>query len=551
MFKVSKKSVMLTVFLSVFLVGAISASAAGRQSDISEITKKVFPCVVKVEVRNHVRKVATGVVLDKDGFIVTTALISPKDEQIHVILSDGRRTEAEFIGMDSETHLAVIRSKEIKIKPINKGKADDLTAGAWIGVISVSPENKPAVTQGIVSSVGAKGVRLNVYVVPGMSGSPVVDNKGRMVGILRGAYTDEQPIVVEFRERMVTGSGMLLSRAEAPSSGMALAIPIDIVDSISSEIKEKGKVERGWLGVSFGENREGEIEIGVVEKDSPAEKAKFKVGDIIIKIEGKELNSTDMLVQEIRMRKPGDKVRIDIEREEKSRKKTIVIDVELGEYTEKYIWENLEKEFPRLFTPDKNRPFRAVPRFEEPGVFKWSFESQKSIGVYLQELNEELADYFGVKDGSGFLISKVDEDSPAKKAGLKAGDVIVGADGEKVESIDALIDIIQEKEAGEMITIEYIRNKKKRRVEVEISEKEESSGLFDRFMTSEGLGEENRVGIMKWQDRSGRQLKELFEKMNNYKLRRVDELEKIKERQKKDSTKRLIEITEKHRSIKV
>ncbi|MFC2156773.1 PDZ domain-containing protein [Acidobacteriota bacterium] len=550
MFKASK-SVMLTVFLSVFLVGTVSASAVGGQSDISEITKKVFPCVVKVEVRNHVRKVATGVILDEDGFIVTTALISPKEEQIHVILSDGRRVEAEFIGMDSETHLAVIRAKEIKVKSIPKGNAEDLTAGAWICVISVSPENRPAVTQGIVSSVGAQGVRLNVHVVPGMSGSPVVDNKGRMMGILRGAYSDEQPIVVEFRERMVTGSGMLLSRAEAPSSGMALAIPIDIVASITSEIKEKGKVERGWLGVSFGENRDGEIEIGVVEKDSPAESAKLKVGDIVIKIEGKELSGPDMLVKEIRMRKPGDKVRIDIERKEKSEKKTIVIDIELGEYTEKYIWENMEKEFPQLFTPEKNRPFRAVPKFEEPGVFKWTFESQKSIGVYLQELNQELADYFGVKEGSGFLISKVDEDSPAKKAGLKPGDVIVGAEGDKVESIDALIDIIQEKEAGETITIEYIRNKKKRRVEVEISEKEGNSELQNNSMFFRKFGENKFDEINVWTDKSGKQIREIFEKKKNSNLRRVDEPTIIKEREKKDLSGRLFGITEQHRSIKV
>jgi len=101
-----------------------------------------------------------------------------------------------------------------------------------VGVVSISPEGTPAVTQGIISSISNDWLRLNVWVTPGMSGSPVVDNNGRMVGLLRGVYSDEQPVVFEFREREVVGSGYVYSRAQAPSSGMALAVPIEIVSKV-------------------------------------------------------------------------------------------------------------------------------------------------------------------------------------------------------------------------------------------------------------------------------------------------------------------------------
>jgi len=483
MIKTKKSNAFLILFLFVFLCSAVvQAAAVSGEGDLSVITKKVYPSVVKVEAQNHIRKVATGVVIDNKGHIVTTALITPKDEKIFIITSDGTKSKAEFLGMDSETHLAVIRVKEAKLPPIKMGEDKSLSAGSWIGVISISPENTPAVTQGIVSSMGKQSMRLNVYVVPGMSGSPVVDGEGRMIGLLRGTYTDEQPIRFEFRERILTGSGVIFNRATAPSSGLALAVPVNTVRAIAKEIVEKGKVERGWLGVSVSQNEDGPVEITIVEPDSPADKAKLMESDVLVRIEGVELDSPETLVKEIRKRKPGDKVKITVERNGRS----LDLDVKLGEYKKENVFKDMEKKFPNLFRSFPEMKFK-IPKFEDfrskSGLWT-KFESRKYIGVSLQVLNQDLSDYFGVKDGVGLLIAKVTKDSPAEKAGLKVGDVIISADSQQVETIDDLIDIIQDKEKGEKIVIEYIRDKKKRKQEVEIVQEEEGNnrGVMYRIL---------------------------------------------------------------------
>lgn len=480
-----KINILLTIFVLVFFLSARAGSAfvsADGGENIEIIIKKVFPSVVKVEAQNRTKKVATGVVIDKNGHIVTTALIFPRDGKITVITSDGKKGEAEFLGMDSETHVAVLRVKDKKLFPINKGKTKDLSSGAWVSVVSVSPENTPAVTQGIVSSISEDNLRLNVWVLPGSSGSPVINKEGSMIGLLRGIYTDERPVVFEFREKEFVGSGLVYSRAEAPSSGIALAIPIDVVNEIASEIIKKGKVERGWLGVYIEETEEGKVRISSIEKSSPAELTQLKEGDIVLKVDGKMVTSTQMLASEIRRSKPGKDMKIEIERSGK----TMEVKVKLGEYPEIEIKREFELKFPRLFPPKAPEPpepsrARPLPEKLKPERYLWKWETRKYIGVYLEELTEELSEYFGLKEGKGLIVSKFSEDSPAKNAGLKVGDVIIKADGVQVVTISQLSELIQDKKKGEKIKIEFLRNKKMMSVDVEVKEEEERGSILGGF----------------------------------------------------------------------
>ena len=219
----------LSILLIVPILTAAGLNAAPAEKDVKTITKKVFPTVVRVEARNHVRKVASGVVVDRDGHVITTALITPRDEKIFVVTQEGERLEADFLGADAETHLAVIKVKDGKIPSLDFAEAEDLEPGTWIGVVSISPDNKPIISQGIVSSVDDDSLRLNVWVVRGASGSPVVDEKGRIVGLLRGAFVDE---FTQITEDDAISLRYMFSRGESPSSGLAMAIPSDTVQDV-------------------------------------------------------------------------------------------------------------------------------------------------------------------------------------------------------------------------------------------------------------------------------------------------------------------------------
>jgi serine protease Do len=469
----------LLVFLSALSLslGAVPSRALAEDVEIDKITEKVYPSVVRVEARNGMRKVATGVVIDKEGYIVTTALISPHDEKLYVITSDGERINAEFLGMDSVTHLALIQADTKKLTPIAKGEVKKVSPGAWIGVVGISPDGTPAVTQGIVSSLARDKLRLNVWVVRGASGSPVVDIEGRMVGLVRGAYIDSGMTWSIVRR---SEEGVFVDRAEAPSSGMALAVPMEVIDRVCTEIRKTGKMKRGWLGVSIAENEAGQVEIVDVEHESPAELAKIEEGDIVLEFEGNRVTSTEMLAEEIRMHKPGEDVGIKIERDGKS----MNVKVKLGEFSKKDIMREFQFKFPRLFAPERITPV-PMPDFEDSKLFRWVGGMQKYIGLSLQELTPELCEHFGVKEGRGLLVAKVLEDSPAEKAGLRVGDVIISADGERVERVNALQRLIQDKDKGEKITIEYVRDKKKETVEIEVAAEERefefSSNNWDKY----------------------------------------------------------------------
>ncbi len=477
------KPVGLVMAAAVSLVMNLGAEAAGSpapERDIAALAKKVYPSVVRVEARNGTRRIATGVVIDRDGLILTTALISPRDEKITVTTGEGRKIEADFLGFDPETHLALVRAKDKGLPPLAMGEAGDVVPGVWISVVSVSPEMTPAVTQGIVSSVSEERLRLNIWVTPGSSGGPVVDENGRMVGLLRGIYTEDRPVVFEFRDKEQVGSGFVVSQAEAPSSGMAAAIPMDIVKKVSTEIRDKGKVQRGWIGLSIGQNDDERIEIIGVDAESPAELAKLKEGDIVLSLDGVEIATTAKLASEIRKRKPGEDVVVKIERDGKP----MEIKVKLGEYPENEARREMELKFPRLFPPDAPGPFAAPPKGGKapraplpPKSREFSWERRKFIGVYLDELNKEMSVFFGVKEGTGLLVNRLTSKGPAEKAGLKVGDVIIKAEDRRVETVNELSEAVQDKKKGDRIKLGLLRDKKPLTLEVEVEE-EESGGIF-------------------------------------------------------------------------
>jgi serine protease Do len=325
-----------------------------------------------------------------------------------------------------------------------------------------------------------------------------------------------------------SGTGSNLVPESFSAAGPRPPLPVDIVKDISAQIKEKGKVERGWLGVGIGQNEKGQTQIGAIDPDSPAELAKLQEGDIVLKIGDRDVSSPEVLAAEIRKKKPGQDVTLKIDRDGKP----LNVKVKLGEMAENEAFREMDIRFPGFFGPDAPMPGpapRAVspdkaprpdsPRPLVPMTPEWSYETRKYIGVYCGELNRELAEHFGVKDGTGLIVSKLTEGGPAEKAKLKVGDVITKVDGKRVESANDLIDLVQAKEKGAKIKLEILRDKKAMTIDVEVSE-EESSGLFDSgdfqgFLESwQGYTDAFKNELKKWQSEGMPEIRQNLKKIS-------------------------------------
>jgi hypothetical protein len=215
--KMIKPALVIMVTLAVlapsFGTETAAAKAAGTDPDITDVAKKVYPSVVRVEVQNGTRRVATGVVVEKGGYVVTRPHLAARED--HLTTSTGKTVEAEFLGFDTETQIALLKAKDASLPAIALGRAADLSPGSWIAVVGVSPERTAAVTQGIVSSAAEDKLRLNVWVTPGSSGGPIVDANGGGQATARHLWRKGRRLPVPRQEQ--AGSGYVMSsKAEAP-----------------------------------------------------------------------------------------------------------------------------------------------------------------------------------------------------------------------------------------------------------------------------------------------------------------------------------------------
>ncbi len=219
-----------------------------------------------------------------------------------------------------------------------------------------------------------------------------------------------------------------------------------------------------WLGVYLQnltgdlkeamdlESDEGVLIAGVVE-DSPAEEAGLKEEDLVTEFDGTQVNSTSQLTKLVKKHSPGDEITLKLVRDGKTKTLTVV----LGKQPK-------EKMLQRSYT----EPFLGFSK--GPGVYSFTMSSGNRIGVRVENLTEQLGSYFGVEDGQGALVTEVEEDTPAEKAGLKAGDVIVKVDGDDIEDAGDLTEAISEKEKGDKAEITVIRDHASKTFNVEVEE---------------------------------------------------------------------------------
>ncbi len=257
----------------------------------------------------------SGVIVDKDGYILTNYHVIKDADEIKVKLSDKREFNGKVIGSDSKTDLAVIKIQADKLPVIKWGDSDRLKVGEMILAIGNPFGLTQTVTSGIISATGRANVGIADYedfiqtdaaINPGNSGGALVNVRGELVGINTAIFS--------------TSGGY---------QGIGFAIPSNMAKVVMENLIKKGKVVRGWLGVSiqpitpelakqFNLQNEKGVLIGDVVEDSPAEKAGLKRGDVILELEGKEFSEPSALRNAVAAIPPGKEITLKILRDGKT-----------------------------------------------------------------------------------------------------------------------------------------------------------------------------------------------------------------------------------------
>jgi serine protease Do len=344
------------------------------------------------------RSLGSGFIIDADGSILTNNHVVENAQKIVVTLSeDQQEYEAKIVGRDPKTDIAIIKINTKKtLDAANFGDSDKLEVGEWVVAIGNPFGLDSTVTSGIVSAKGrhiGQGpydnfIQTDASINPGNSGGPLINLRGEVIGI----------------------NTAIFSRS-GTNIGIGFAIPINLVKELLPQLRGKGKVTRGYLGVliqkvtpdiaeSLGVERARGALVANVSKDGPAEKAGVKVGDVIVEFDGKEIkDSGDLPI--IVARTPVDKkVGMKVLRD----KKEMVLNVTVGELKEEEVVAS---------APEKGE-----------------------LGMTVQRLTPQIAESLGLDKAEGVVVTAVEPGSAADEAGIRRGDVILEIDRKPIRSVD-------------------------------------------------------------------------------------------------------------------
>jgi serine protease Do len=347
------------------------------------------------EYRHRQRSGGSGVIVDKEGYILTNNHVIEGTDKVKVRLNDGREFTAAVKGQDSRTDLAVLHIKAKDLPVATLGDSDKIEVGEWAIAIGSPFGLEHTVTVGVISAKGRSGLGTGTYedfiqtdasINPGNSGGPLCNIDGEVVGI----------------------NAMIIQ----PGTGIGFAIPINMAKQILSDLIKTGKIVRPWLGISVQEltpemmehfkikEKEGVL-IGQVYPNTGAEKAGLTSGDIIKSVDDRPVKNVSELIKEIQKKKVGQKVTLSLMRDGKA----TAIEVTTSAMPDKA---ELQKEK----------------------------EGEEKLGARVQELTPQLAAHFrisGIKQG--VVVIAVEEGSLADEMGLQEGDVILEINRKKIESL--------------------------------------------------------------------------------------------------------------------
>jgi serine protease Do len=340
--------------------------------------------------RNEARSLGSGFIISADGYILTNAHVIEGADEINVRFTDKREFKAKVIGADRRTDIAVIKIDAAGLPAVRFGDPNRLKVGEWVVAIGSPFGFENTVTAGIVSAKGRSlpqenfvpFIQTDVAINPGNSGGPLFNMRGEVVGVNSQIYSR-------------TGGFM----------GLSFAIPIDVALDIQKQLREKGRVARGRIGVviqevtrdlatSFGLDRPRGALVNSVEKGSPADKAGVEATDIIVAFDGKPVESSSDLPRLVGSTRPGSASTLDVWRKGQARKLSITV----AELQEDRVAANAPST-------------RAKPQAEAPA---------NRLGIVVGELSAEQKK--GLSLTHGLVVTDVRPDS---KADVRKGDVLL------------------------------------------------------------------------------------------------------------------------------
>ncbi len=357
----------------------------------------------------------SGVIVTKEGHIITNNHVVDQVDEIEVVLSDGRTRKARLIGADADLDLAVLKVDEPGIKPLKLGDSDAVQAGDFVLAVGNPFGFDETVTEGIISSKGrpnrADGfgdyLQTDAAINPGNSGGPLIDLRGEVIGI----------------------NTAIISRT-GTSSGIGFAIPSNTVRMALESLLKRGRIIRGYLGIETTGIQPGQIQkaddsgvlVVAVMPNSPAAEAKIERGDVIEKFNGHDVRNIMELRRLVSQVDVDKKVQVEVTRNGKP----ITVTAQIKEQPANY---GLARAQPR--SPDQTRPLSPnEPDQDQPGENAPDNNPLGSIEV--RELNPQLAQSLGVPSGvQGVVVAQVGGNSGQ----LRPGDVIEAINQEPINSV--------------------------------------------------------------------------------------------------------------------
>ncbi|PSJ21590.1 serine peptidase [Halomonas sp. ND22Bw] len=366
------------------------------------------------------QSLGSGFIISEDGYIMTNAHVVDGADQILVRLNDRRELEAELVGADEKTDVAVLKVEASDLPTLELGDSDRLEVGEWVAAIGSPFGFDHSVTSGIVSAINrtlprdayVPFIQTDVAINPGNSGGPLFNLDGEVVGI---------------NSQIFTRSGGFM--------GLSFAIPINVAMDVADQLRSSGSVERGWLGVmiqpvsrelaeSFGmDNPEGAL-IADLDPEGPAAQSGLQAGDVILSVDGETVDRSSKLPRLIGHVSPGGDVAITVLRDGERQ----TLDVEVGEW----------------------------PDSQKAGDSRDGDASPARLGVVVQSLDETQRSKMELDHG--VQVTRVDPDGIAAAAGIRTGDVLVSIAHQAVESPAQLAELVAELPAGSAVPVRLYRD---------------------------------------------------------------------------------------------